>query len=188
MTVGLCWGIQVSPGAGEAALLQWDVSGSNPWGADAEASLQPPLPAQFTSRAKFVTGHPLCMPCHAITSRMLIVTSLILLWSNVIMHRAVVAPGKAMCKSCVGFHGAQGSTRTSQYHHSSQCWEFLRFSQCLYWVPLPMELLIFNFHLSAHTLAKSFQTQPPAFPMLLTSHTGQQLGDGSQRRTQRDEK
>lgn len=43
-TVGLCWGIQVSLGAGGAALLQWDVSGSNLWGADAEAFLQPPLP------------------------------------------------------------------------------------------------------------------------------------------------
>lgn len=75
--------------------MQGGMSESIPWDASAEGFLQSggkDLPS--TSRAKFVTGPTLHMLCHEIASRMLIVTLLIPLWSNAIMHIAVIVPGK----------------------------------------------------------------------------------------------
>lgn len=80
---------------------RWGTSGSIPWDGSAETFLpsggqDPRVPTRSTSRAKFVSGSspPPHMPCHEIASRMLIATLLMPLRGNVIMHGAVVVPGK----------------------------------------------------------------------------------------------
>lgn len=91
-------------GAGQAVLMHtMGCDGGSSW--DAVGRIHP---------MTHVQGEicPLCMPLRAIQLRTLIVTSLIPPWSNVIMLRAVVVPGKAMCRSWLSFS-------TVPYHSSS---------------------------------------------------------------------
>lgn len=139
-TVGL--GNPVGLGAGEAVLTHtMGCNGGSSW--DAGGRIHP---------VTHVQGGicPLCMPCHAIQLRTLIVTSLTPPWSNVIILRAVVVPGKAMCRSWLSFY-------TVPYHSCSWCWESLRQKGIL----LPIRSLVL--------ISTLFQKQSPLLP---TIHTG----------------